>query len=63
MKVFYLEVTNMITTRAIKRLLHHQGIPSSTKLTEAQDKLQIMPIPKRSQISLIIAQNSSQAMN
>ena len=45
MKVFYLEVTNIITTRAIKRLLHHQGIPASTKLTEAQDKLDFIPTP------------------
>ena len=47
MHTFYLEVTNMIITIAINRGIHHQGIPESAKLIEAQDKLELMKIPIR----------------
>ena len=63
MQTSYLEVTNMITKRAIDRGLHHQEIPASTKLTEVQDKLKLVVKPISSQISLMIEQNSSQAIN
>ena len=55
--------TNIITRRAISRGLNHQGIPVSTKITEAQDKLGLMLTSIRLQISLTLAQNSLQAMN
>ena len=47
MQTSYLEETNIRTTRAISRGLHHQGIPASTKLTKDQDKLELILIPRR----------------
>ena len=53
----------MITTKAISRGPHYQGIPAFGKLTEAKDKLEFMLKPVRLQISFTKAQCSSQAMN
>ena len=39
---------NMTTKKTIRRGLHHQGIPTSTKLTEAKDKLELILKPIKS---------------
>ena len=40
--------------KAISRGLDHQGIPASIKLSKSQDKLELIPIPIRFQVSLTI---------
>ena len=59
MKTSYLKATNTIMARAISMGLHHQDIPAFTKLTKAQDKLELMLKTIRSQISLTIALDPS----
>ena len=55
MQTSYLKVSNTITTRTISKGLNNQGMPASNKLTKAQDKLELMLISIRLQISLRIA--------
>ena len=47
MQTSYLKGTNMVITIAISKGLYHQGIPASTKLTKAQDNLELMLTPIR----------------